>query len=107
MDFEILFVTNACLILQKTNGQILIPKLCWKQFVVCEVVSTPLVELRIYKLDLFHFALMENQIDTAIAAMLIVISRTFLEQTLFHSALMENHIARATVAWRHLKNIPH
>ena len=77
MDFEILFVTNACLILQKTNGQILIPKLCWKQFVVCEVVSTPLVELRIYKLDLFHYA------------------------------LMENHITRATVARRHLKNIPY
>ena len=27
MDFEILFVNNACLILQKTDCQILIPKL--------------------------------------------------------------------------------
>ena len=81
MDFEILFVNNACLILQKTDCQILIPKLLWKQLVVCEVVRTLPVELRIYKLDLFHSALVDNHIARAILAMLIVLWRTFLEQT--------------------------
>ena len=39
------------------------------------------MELRIYKLDLFHSALVDNHIARAILAMLIVFWRTFLEQT--------------------------